>query len=103
MTRTGPATGARNEARLHVLYAVGLFMARCVQTIESRPCGPVALLGAYSLPEFAQFTQFDPKFDQFEAVGARFDPGTGADVATVSSPNGSIDSLSPRRIYGTSS
>ena len=55
-TYRGPATGARNEARLHVLYAVGLFMARCVQTIESRPCGPVALLGAYSLPEFAQFT-----------------------------------------------
>ena len=31
-TYRGPATGARNEARLHVLYAVGLFMARCVQT-----------------------------------------------------------------------
>ena len=25
------------------------------------------------------------EFDQFEAVGARFDPGTGDDVATVSS------------------
>ena len=45
-------------------------------------------LGAHSLPEFAQFTPIRPnstQFDQFEAVGARFDPGTGADVATVSS------------------
>ena len=69
-------------------------------------------LGARSLSEFAQVTPIRPnstQFDQFEAVGARFDPGTGADVATgyptVSSRwlYGFMDSLSPGRIYGTTS
>ena len=44
-----------------------------------------------------------PQFDQFEAVGARFEPGTGADVLPLSGPDGSMDSLSPGRIYGTTS
>ena len=111
VTVPGPPR-TRNEARLRTCY--GLFMARCVQTRAGALYRVQALClwlwrfwGARSLPEFAQFTQYSSQFRPipFEAVGARFDPGTGADVATVSSQwlYRLPQRLSPGRISGTTS
>ena len=89
VTVPGPPR-TRNEARLRTCY--GLFMARCVQTRAGALYRVQALCGSGafgvravfpSSPNSPNSSQFRPI--PFEAVGARFDPGTGADVATVSS------------------
>eukprot|EP00964_Phaeocystis_antarctica_P048487 scaffold28078_cov57-Phaeocystis_antarctica.AAC.2 len=59
-------------------------------------------LGAHSLPEFAKFTPIRPNSTNSRPSEHGSTP-VRAPTLPPSAPNGSIDSLSPGRIYGTTS